>query len=54
MNQILEMIGNWNGLGQAIFLFSIFAATLGTINSVFRYIAICFSGWPSDEEDNDE
>ena len=57
MNQILEMISQWNGLGQAIFLFCVLAGIFGAFNTTLRYIAICFRGWPpheDNEEDDDE
>lgn len=53
MNQILEMISQWNGFGQAIFFLMIFGSVVGTITQVAKYIAICVRGWPVGEKENE-
>lgn len=54
MNQILDMISQWNGIGQGFFFLIVLGTIVGLIGSIFKYIAVCFRGWPPPEFKEDE
>lgn len=54
MNQILEMISQWSGLGQGFFFLIVLSIVAGLIGSIFKYIAVCFRGWPPIDLEKEE
>lgn len=55
MNQLLDIIGRWDHFGQAIFFLIVLGMLASMVGSVFKYIAVCFRGWPPCEsEDSDD
>jgi len=54
MNQIFDIISQWNGIGQWVFLLIIFLTLVGFVGNMFKYIAVCLRGWPTYELKDDE
>jgi len=46
MEEILEIISNWNNVSQGVFFFGIFSAIIMLIDRVTYYITVLIKGWP--------
>jgi len=46
MDKLLDIIAQWQPLGQGIFLFFALVMVLATINFAFKMLVVLVRGWP--------
>lgn len=45
-----DIIAGWVEVGQALFLLLVVWAVVSLLEKISYYIAVCFQGWPSEDE----
>lgn len=54
INQILDIISKWHGVGQGIFFVIVLLLFLGTFNLIMEKLAVICRGWPPAKNADDE
>ena len=54
MDKLLDIIAQWQPLGQGIFLFFALVMVLATINFAFKMLVVLVRGWPPVESEEKE
>lgn len=46
LDKLIDIFGKWEPLGQAIFILIVLSMVFAALAAPFRYLAVCFRGWP--------
>lgn len=54
MKEFFDIISKWEPFGQGLFFVIVICSLLGSVNYIFKMLAIVIRGWPPVYEEDEE